>query len=79
MQKHRSASAAAKRRTVKSVRVTSSKASARRKKIPGYKWLRRITLRYRTPEVAEKEIEQWRTELDIIVLRLTVTKVIKVY
>jgi Pyridoxamine 5'-phosphate oxidase len=45
----------------------------------GYEWLRRITLRYRTPEVAEKEIEQWRTELDIIVLRLAVTKVIKVY
>jgi hypothetical protein len=46
---------------------------------PGYKWLRRITLRYRSPEVAEKEIEQWRTQLDMMVLRLTVAKVVKVY
>ena len=46
---------------------------------PRYQWLRRITLRYRTPDVAEKEIEQWRTELDIMVIRLTVTKVTKVY
>ena len=45
----------------------------------GYKWLRKITLRYEAPERAEKDIEQWRTQLDIIVLRLTVTKVIKVY
>ena len=46
---------------------------------PGYAWLRRITLRYRTPDVAEKEIAQWRTELDIMVIRLTVTNVTKVY
>ncbi len=46
---------------------------------PGYKWLRRITLRYRTPDVAEKEIEQWRAQLDIMLIRLTVKKVTKVY
>ena len=46
---------------------------------PGYQWLRRITLRYRSPEVAEKEIELWRTQLDMMVIRLTVAKVTKVY
>ena len=45
----------------------------------GYEWLRRITLRYRAPAQAEKDIEQWRTELDIMVIRLKVAKVIKVY
>jgi hypothetical protein len=45
----------------------------------GYQWLRRITLRYRSREQAEKDIEQWRTQLDIMVIRLAVTKVIKVY
>jgi hypothetical protein len=44
-----------------------------------YKWLRSVTLRYRSPEQAEKDIEQWRTELDMMVLRLAVTKVTKVY
>lgn len=46
---------------------------------PGYAWLRKITLRYRSPAQAEKDIEQWRTQLDIMVIRLAVTKVIKVY
>jgi len=46
---------------------------------PGYAWLRKITLRYRSPAQAEKDIEQWRTQLDIMVIRLTVEKVIKVY
>lgn len=45
----------------------------------GYAWLRRITLRYRSPEQAEKDIEQWRTQLDIMVIRLVVVKVIKVF
>jgi hypothetical protein len=46
---------------------------------PGHKWLRLITHRYRSPTQAEKDIAQWSTELDIMVLRLTVAKVIKVY
>ena len=45
----------------------------------GYEWLQRITRRYRPPALAEKDIEQWRTQLDIMVIRLSVTKVIKVY
>jgi hypothetical protein len=44
-----------------------------------YRWLRNVTLRYRTREQAEKDIEQWRTRLDMMVLRLVVAKVIKVY
>lgn len=43
------------------------------------KWLRLITHRYRSPKEAEKDIAQWSTELDIMVLRLAVSKVIKVY
>jgi predicted pyridoxine 5'-phosphate oxidase superfamily flavin-nucleotide-binding protein len=43
------------------------------------KWLRLITHRYRSPADAEKDIAQWGRELDIMVLRLTVAKVIKVY
>jgi hypothetical protein len=46
---------------------------------PGYAWLRKITLRYRSLAQAEKDIEQWRTQLDIMVIRLKVAKVIKVY
>ena len=45
----------------------------------GSKWLRLITHRYRSPKDAEKDIAQWSTELDIMVLRLVVSKVIKVY
>ena len=45
----------------------------------GEKWLRLITHRYRSPAEAEKDIAQWSSELDIMVLRLTVAKVIKVY
>jgi len=45
----------------------------------GEKWLRLITHRYRTPADAEKDIAQWRAELDIMVLRLEVARVIKVY
>ncbi len=45
----------------------------------GYQWLRRVTLRYRSPEQAERDIEQWRTQLDMIVLRLTVERIVKIY
>ncbi len=46
---------------------------------PGYVWLRRVTLRYEPPEQAERSIAQWRSELDMMVIRLRVSKVIKVY
>ena len=45
---------------------------------PDYKWLRQVTLRYEKGEQAEKDIELWRTTLDMIIIRLKVKKVIKV-
>ena len=44
-----------------------------------YEWLKRITRRYEEGEQAEKDIELWRTTLDMVVIRLKVQKVIKVY
>ena len=46
---------------------------------PGYRWLERITRRYQAGDEAERSIEQWRTQLDIMVIRLRVRRVIKVY
>lgn len=46
---------------------------------PGYMWLRRVTLRYETGEAAENDIELWRTTLDMMLIRLKVRKVSKVY
>jgi predicted pyridoxine 5'-phosphate oxidase superfamily flavin-nucleotide-binding protein len=40
-------------------------------------WVRKMTHRYEAPEQAEKDIADW-TELDIIVLRLKPTAVLKV-
>lgn len=45
---------------------------------PGFRWLRQVTLRYEQGEQAEKDIELWRTTLDMIVIRLKVERVIKV-
>ena len=45
---------------------------------PDYKWLRQITLRYEPGEKGEKDIELWRTTLDMIIIRMKVKKVIKV-
>jgi len=55
------------------------KGNCRREEDAGGKWLRLITHRYRSPKDAEKDIAQWSTQLDIMVLRLAVAKVIKVY
>ena len=55
------------------------KGDCRAEEDTGRRWLRLITHRYRAPKDAEKDIAQWSTELDIMVLRLVVTKVIKVY
>lgn len=44
---------------------------------PGHEWMKRITRRYETPEVAEKNIAEW-SNLDMIVIRLKVEKVIRV-
>ena len=56
----------------------SSKAISAIEPDPDYKWLRQVTLRYEQGEQAEKDIELWRTTLDMIVIRLKVKKVIKV-
>ena len=41
--------------------------------------LAQVRLREGDYEQAEKDIEQWRTQLDMMVIRLVVAKVIKVY
>ena len=46
---------------------------------PDYKWLAQVTRRYEQGEQAENDIELWRTTLDMIIIRLKVKKVIKVY
>lgn len=46
---------------------------------PDYRWLRQVTRRYESPAEAERDIEQWRTQLDMMVIRLAVERVIKVY
>lgn len=46
---------------------------------PDYMWLRRVTLRYETGAEAEKDIELWRTTLDMMIIRLKVRKITKVY
>lgn len=43
-----------------------------------FKWLTQITRRYESGEQAEKDIELWRTTLDMVVIRLKVDRVIKV-
>lgn len=45
---------------------------------PGYKWLRQVTLKYEAVEQAEKDIELWRTTLDMIVIRLKVKRIARV-
>jgi general stress protein 26 len=45
---------------------------------PDCRWLAQVTRRYEAGEQAEKDIELWRTTLDMIVIRLKVRRVIKV-
>jgi nitroimidazol reductase NimA-like FMN-containing flavoprotein (pyridoxamine 5'-phosphate oxidase superfamily) len=45
---------------------------------PDYRWLAQLTRRYEASEQAEKDIELWRTTLDMIVIRLKVKRAIKV-
>lgn len=45
---------------------------------PDYKWLRQVTLRYEPTAQAERDIELWRTTLDMVIIRLKVERVIKV-
>lgn len=45
---------------------------------PGWKWLRQVTLRYEQGEQAEKDIELWRTTLDMVVIRMKVKRIAKV-
>lgn len=44
---------------------------------PGGEWLRKVTYRYEDPEQAAKDVAAW-AELDMITLRLTPRRVIKV-
>lgn len=46
---------------------------------PNYRWLVQVTRRYESGEQAEKDIELWRTTLDMVVIRLNVERVLKVY
>ncbi len=46
---------------------------------PDYRWLKQVTWRYEAGAQAETDIELWRTTLDMIVIRLKVERVIKVY
>jgi general stress protein 26 len=46
---------------------------------PNYRWLAQVTRRYEVGEQAEKDIELWRTTLDMIVIRLKVNRVSKVF
>lgn len=45
---------------------------------PDYRWLKQVTRRYEQGEQAEKDIELWRTTLDMVIIRLKVRKVAKV-
>lgn len=45
---------------------------------PDHLWLRRLTERYEPPEEAEKDLAEW-TNMDIVVLRMAVARVTKVY
>ncbi len=46
---------------------------------PGYAWLRRMTYRYEAPDAAEKDIELWRTTLDMVIIRFKIHRVTKVF
>lgn len=46
---------------------------------PDYRWLKQVTRRYEAGAKAEEDIELWRTTLDMIVIRLKIKKVSRVY
>ena len=45
---------------------------------PGFKWLSDMTYRYEEKEQADKDIELWRTTLDMMIIRFKIDKVMKV-
>jgi PPOX class probable F420-dependent enzyme len=45
---------------------------------PDHRWLRRMTERYEPPEQAEKDLAEWAS-MEIVILRMTVERVVKVY
>jgi general stress protein 26 len=45
---------------------------------PDYRWLKQVTYRYEQGEQAEKDIELWRTTLDMVIIRFRVKRTIKV-
>jgi nitroimidazol reductase NimA-like FMN-containing flavoprotein (pyridoxamine 5'-phosphate oxidase superfamily) len=45
---------------------------------PDYRWLKQMTYRYEENPQADKDIELWRTTLDMMVIRFKVEKISKV-
>lgn len=45
---------------------------------PDFMWTKRLTYRYEEKEQAEKDIEEWTNNLDMVVIRMKVHKVAKV-
>lgn len=45
---------------------------------PDYRWLTQLTYRYEPYEQAVKDIDEWRTTLDMMVIRFKIHKVLKV-
>jgi len=45
---------------------------------PDYMWTKRLTYRYEEKEQAEKDIAEWTTKLDMVVIRMKVQRVAKV-
>ena len=45
---------------------------------PDYKWLTKMTYRYEENPQADKDIELWRTTLDMVIIRFKIEKIVKV-
>ncbi len=45
---------------------------------PDYRWLKQMTYRYEENPQADKDIELWRTTLDMMIIRFKIDKVMKV-
>lgn len=45
---------------------------------PDYRWLKQMTYRYEENPQADKDIELWRTTLDMMIIRFKIEKVMKV-
>ncbi len=45
---------------------------------PSYQWLTQMTYRYEQNPQADKDIELWRTTLDMMIIRFKIEKIVKV-